>query len=176
MKVESKLTRNIFLLRPLLNTKKNLLIKITKNVFGKYFKDPTNNNTNYLRTKIRSLKKSLSKSGIHYDQIFKSINNLASSQATLDRYLKETCKQTLVKKKGLSVINLKKFDTLNSEVKMKLINISIKNLKNNYYNLRSKKVLNLIENIKKKGFVKSTLGGCLFIKNGDKLSVKIEKN
>ena len=176
MKVESKLTRNILLLRPLLNTKKNLLIKITKNVFGKYFKDPTNNNTKYLRTKIRSLKKSLSKSGIHYDQILKSINNLASSQATLDGYFKETCKQTLVKKKGLSVINLKKFDTLNSEVKMQLINISIKNLKNNYYNLRSKKVLNLIENIKKKGFVKSTLGGCLFIKKGDKLSIKIEKN
>ena len=68
----------------------------------------------------------------------------------MDGYFKETCKQTLVKKKGLSVINLKKFDTLNSEVKMQLINISIKNLKNNYYNLRSKKVLNLIENIKKK--------------------------
>ena len=38
----------------------------------------------------------------------------------------------------------------------------LKLLKKNYYDLRSKKVKNLIKNLKKKDFKKSTLGGCVF--------------
>ena len=56
-----------------------------------------------------------------------------------------------------------------------MINESIKRLKNNYYNPRSKKVDNLIKNIEKSNFKKSTLGGCIFIiKKGD-LCLKNEK-
>ena len=56
MKTLSKLDKNTRLLRPLLDTKKNNLVKISKKVFGKYFKDSSNNNKKYLRTKIRNLK------------------------------------------------------------------------------------------------------------------------
>ena len=52
---------------------------------------------------------------------------------------------------------------------------SIKKLKKNYYDLRSKKVVNLIKNLKKKNFKKSTLGGCIFFKKGENLCLKIEK-
>ena len=37
--------------------KKYFLIKISKITYGKYFKDPSNKNTKYLRTKVRNLKK-----------------------------------------------------------------------------------------------------------------------
>ena len=63
---------------------------ISKNIFGKYIKDPSNKDTKYLRTKVRNLKKPLEKSGIKYDQIFKSIQNLSSSRVTLEEYLKKT--------------------------------------------------------------------------------------
>jgi hypothetical protein len=59
---------------------------------------------------------------------------------------------------------------------MALINKSIKQLKNNYYDLRSRKVDNLIENLEKKKFKKSTLGGCIFFKKGKNLCLKVEKN
>ena len=58
---------------------------------------------------------------------------------------------------------------------MALINESIKRLKNNYYNPRSKKVENLIKNLEKRNFNKSTLGGCIFVLKKENLCLKIEK-
>ena len=58
---------------------------------------------------------------------------------------------------------------------MALINESIKKLKNNYYDIRSKKVDNLIANIEKREFKKTSLGGCIFFKKGENLCLKVEK-
>jgi tRNA(Ile)-lysidine synthase len=175
MKALSKIDSKINLYRPLLDTKKKFLIKISKGIFGKYFKDSSNKNSKYLRTKIRNLKKPLETSGIEYDQIIKSINNLASSKATLDEYFNRTFKETIKKSRKDILIDLKKFEKLNQEIKIGVLNESIKRLKKNYYNPRSKKVENLIKNLKNKKFKKSTLGGCLFIKKEDQLCLKLEK-
>ena len=174
MKSLRKLDKSVMIYRPLLDIKKKFLIKISKKIFGKYFKDPSNVDQKYLRTKIRNLKKPLEKSGIEYDQIIKSIKNLASSKATLEEYLKKAFKETVKKSSKEILIDLKKFKELNKEVKISILNNSIKKLKKNYYNLRSKKVQNLIKNIENKKFKKSTLGGCLFIKKKDQLCLKIE--
>ena len=171
----SKINNKLSLYRPLLDVKKIFLIKISKISFGKYFKDPSNINLKYLRTKIRSLKKPLENSGIEYDQIIKSINNLALSKVTLDGYFSKIFKDIIKTNKNEILVNFKKFKELNKEVKIAVINESIKRLKNNYYNPRSKKVDNLIKNIEKSNFKKSTLGGCIFIiKKGD-LCLKNEK-
>ena len=176
MKSSSKLSNNIILSRPLLDTKKRILIKISKNVFGKYFKDPSNNNKKYLRTKIRNLKRPLLKSGISYDQIIKSINNLASSKETLDDYYNKIFNKIVKRSKKLILIDFIKFKNLNVDIKIKILNDSIKSLKNNYYFVRSKKVINLIKNIESHGFKKGTLGGCLFFIKKDKLCLKIEQS
>ena len=86
-KIDSKLT----LCRPLLDVRKNFLIRISKNTFGKYIKDPSNKDEKYLRTKIRNLKKPLENSGVKYEQIFKSIQNLSFSRSTLDNYFEKIC-------------------------------------------------------------------------------------
>ncbi len=171
----TKFNRSIYIFRPFLDIKKKVLINVTKNIFGKYFKDPSNKNKIYLRSKVRSLKKPLENSGIVYDQIIKSINNLASSKATLDSYYLKTSKEIISKTKKNVLINFDKFMSQNNEIKIKIINESIKTLKNNYYTIRSKKVLNLIENFKNENFKKSTLGGCLFEKKMGFLMLKTEK-
>ncbi len=176
MKNLTKLNNKLYLCRPFLNVKKKILIKISNKTFGKYFKDPSNKNKNYLRTKIRGLKTPLKKSGINYDQIIKSINNLASSKATIDEYYSQLSKNILIKTKKEVKINLKKLNSLNNEIKIKLINESIKHLKKNYYNPRSKKVINLTKNMGRPNFKKSTLGGCLFLKEGEYLSLKPEND
>ena len=175
MKNISKISNKINLYRPLLDVKKDTLIKITKEVFGKYFKDPSNKDLKYLRTKIRGLKKPLERSGIKYDQIIKSINNLASSRETLDEYFEKIYKSLIKKNGSLISMDFKKFKKLNKVIKIALINKSVKRLKNNYYNLRARKVENLIKRIQSKNFQKSSLGGCVFLKDKDKLCLRVEK-
>ncbi len=172
----TKLNRNIKLYRPLLDTKKKDLIYITKKVFGRYFNDPSNTNTKYLRARIRKLQIPLKKSGINYDQIIKSINNLASSKTTLDEYFHEIFKKSVKKSNNQISIDLKRFETLNQEIKIRVINESIKKITKGYYNPRSKKVVNLISNLKKHRSLKATLGGCIIEQDSDKLLFKKEKS
>ena len=73
------------------------------------------------------------------------------------------------------LINFNKFKILDDEIKISVINDSIKQLKKNYYNLRAKKIVNLIKQLKLKSFKKATLGGCLFFLKRDKLCLKKEK-
>ena len=175
MKSQSKINNQVILFRPLLDTQKQFLIKISKIIFGKYFKDPSNKNEKYLRTRVRNLKKPLEKSGIKYEKIFKSIQNLSQSKTTLDEYLIKIFKEYIKKSDGRILINFKKYKDLNNDIKIAVINQSIKQLKSNYYDLRSKKVENLISNLDKKNFKNSTLGGCIFFKKGEYLCLKAEK-
>ena len=175
MSTLSKIEKGLNLYRPLLDIKKTTLIKISKKIFGKYIKDPSNKNFKFLRTKVRNLKKPLEKSGIAYEQIVRSINNLALSKKTLDDYLSQIFKQ-IIKKKGRQVlIEYQKFKELNNEIRIAVIQESIKKLNNNYYYTRSKKVLNLINNMMRKNYKSSTLGGCLFILKNGNICLKVEK-
>ena len=169
----SKLNKNITLVRPLLDFKKNQLIKISKLIFGKFYKDPTNNDNKYLRTRIRRLKTSLEKSGVNYNQIIKSIKNLASSRDTLDLYFNKIYKDLLISKKKRISLNLEKFNNLNQEMRMRVLSRSIKEITKSYYSLRSKKIINVDNQLKMKNNLKLPLAGCLIFK--DKKHIIIEK-
>ena len=176
MKMMSKLSNNLKLFRPFLDTKKKVLIKISKIIFKKFIKDPSNQNNFYLRTKIRNLKLPLEKSGINYEQITKSINNLASSKATLDEYYSKISKEVMIRSRHKITFNLNKFNKYNNEIKIMLINDAIKFLKKNYYNPRAIKVQNLIDSFTKPNCEKMTLGGCFFVKKNDFLTLTSEKS
>ena len=173
MKQIHKIDHNISLIRPLLDFKKKKLISISKIIFGKYFKDPTNKNTKYLRTRIRNLKTPLETSGINYDKIFQSIKNLASSRDTLNYYFGEIYKDIIIKKKDKVFINLKKFNNINQEMKMLVLKKTIKDFTNSYYTTRSKKITNLMNQIKAKKNAKFTLGGCIIF--SEKKHIILEK-
>ena len=175
MKPLSKINSQVSLFRPLLDTQKQSLEKISKTIFGTYLKDPSNKNKKYLRSKIRNLKKPLEKSGIKYEKIFKSIQNLSQSKITLEQHLSKIFKKLIIKANNEILINFKNYKDLNMDTKIALINHSVKQLKSNYYDLRSKKVENLISSLDKKGFKNSTLVGCIFFKKGEYLRLKVEK-
>ena len=175
MKQINKTNNNINLVRPLLDIKKIQLIKISKVIFGRFYKDPTNKNTKYLRTRIRNLKKSLEASGINYDQVFRSIKNLASSRDTLELYFNKIYKETVKKKKNKIFIRLEGFNSLNKEMKMRVFKKSIKDFTNSYYSPRSKKIFNLIDQIRAKKNPKLTLGGCIISREKNHIILKKEK-
>ena len=175
MRFLSHLSDKTLLARPLLDVKKRYLISISKKTFGKYFKDPSNTSKRYLRSRIRTLQKPLLKSGINYDSIFKSITNLASSKSILDNYYNQLSRDIIKKYKNEVCINFKNLNDLSDEIKIRIINDSIRHIKKNYYNPRSRKVENLIYKLKQKNFTKTTLGGCVFLKKNDKIWLKKEK-
>ena len=117
----------------------------------------------------------LKKSGIEYDQIIKSIKNLASSKIALDEHVKKTIREIVLKSRNEVLIDFNKFKKCNFDIKIRVINEAIRIVKKNYYNPRSKKVINLIGNIENKKFTKATLGGCVFSKKKDFLRLIIEK-
>ena len=102
MKKSSNLNKKIKLIRPLLDFKKKDLTILAKKYFGKVFKDPSNTNKKYLRTRIRSLIRQFPKSGIKHDMIISSINNLGATRDTLNSYISRVEKNCVIKKKKRS--------------------------------------------------------------------------
>ncbi len=175
MKPTVKIKGNIDLVRPLLGLKREQLKNITKCTFGSFIKDPSNDNIKFLRTKVRNLKDPLEKSGINYDQIFKSINNLASSRDTLDLYLNKIYKDFIKKNKKEIVIKYDNFSILADEIKMRILTKSIKDLSNSYYSPRAKKVLNLLKKIDTIDPYSQTLAGCDILRDKNKIILKLSK-
>ena len=64
------------LVRPLINVDKKDLIYISKNIFGLYVEDPTNQDDKYKRVKIRNFLTQLSSEGLDRNKFFLTIKNL----------------------------------------------------------------------------------------------------
>ena len=175
MKQFTKLSKNTSLIRPFLDIKKKELIFIAKKVFGKYITDPSNKNVKYLRTKIRKLNTILEKSGIHQDQIIRSIKNLASTRDIINDYVDNLHKKLVTKKKDIVTIDYKKFSLEKSEIQLRLLSYIIKDFSKSYYPPRSNKVLGLLDRIHKKSLNKQTLSGCLIEKTKNFITVKKER-
>ena len=169
MKEIYKINKNINLVRPLLSFEKKELIELSRKIFGKFYKDPSNKNTKFLRTRIRGLKKHLEKSGINYNQIFNSIQNLASSRDTLDLYFNKIYLDTVIKRKNRIIIKINSFKKLNSEMKMRVFEKSFKDLTRSYYSPRSKKIINLVDKVESSKNTKFTLAGCLVFREKNQL-------
>ena len=171
----SSLSKTTKLFRPLLDEKKKDLTFLAKYYFGKIFKDPSNTNQKYLRTKVRNLIKQFEKSGIKRDRIINSINNLASTRDTLNFYLQRTEKNCIIKKNNTVSINLKKFFLENNEIQLKIFSNCIKKVSKNYYPPRAKKVLNLLSRVRSNESLKATLGGCIIIRGKKNLIISKEE-
>ena len=163
MGITSSLDSKIKVFRPFLAESKKNLIFITKKVFGNFVKDPSNQNKKFLRSKVRKLLPILKKYGISDDQIIRSINNLKSSNKTINIYFKEVLKK-IVKQNGKK-ISIKKTDllSLNEELQIRVLGFVIKSLNKLDYPPRSKKILTALKSLNSTKEIKHQLGGCLLV-------------
>jgi len=175
MKKMSILDNRTKLIRPLLDDKKQELTILAKKYFGKIFRDPSNINQKYLRTKIRSLIKQFEKSGIKHERIINSIKNLGVTRDTLNTYIASVEKNCVTKKKKEAIINLKNFSVENSEIQLKIFSNCIKYVSKSYYPPRAKKIINLLNRVKFEAKIKATLGGCIIQKANHNLVIFDEK-
>jgi len=72
------------------------------------------------------------------------------------------------------MINLKNFNKINQEMKMRVFKKAIKDFTKSYYSIRSKKIFNLIDKIKVKKNAKLTLGGCIISREKNRIILKKE--
>ena len=174
MRIFTKLDNKRTIVRPLLGLRKKDLIYISKKIFGKFYVDPSNSNKQYLRTKIRSLKKVLEKSGITHNQIIKSINNLISTTEIINLYIDKIRKKIVFKKRNIISIKYKEFSKENSEIQLKLLGQSLKELSKSYYPPRSKKIFNILNELKRNKRKILTLSKCSIERVGVFIKLKCE--
>ena len=162
MEVNAKYSNKLKIIRPFLNLEKSELKYATLNFFKTYIKDPSNKNEKFLRIRVRKYRKNMEKEGLDTKKIIKTVNNLLSANHALTFYKnKALYKHVSFLSKNKCLINRQIFSDEASEIIFKSFSDILSLVSGKYYPPRSKKVINLINRVKKNKFSKSTLGGCI---------------
>jgi len=152
---------NIIILRPLIKFEKKHLIYISKNVFKFFIEDPSNQNLNFQRSKIRKLIFDLSKEGLDKKKLDLTIRNLKSSNSSINFYVTKNIQDNakFLKKKNTYILNKFFFDQ-SQEVIFRSFSTVLKKISNRYYPPRGKSISDSILKINSTKYKKFTLGGC----------------
>tara|TARA_B100000029_G_C17520710_1_gene939754 strand:+ start:28 stop:1086 length:1059 start_codon:yes stop_codon:yes gene_type:complete len=157
--------KKLKIIRPFLNIKKKNLEYVTLNYFKNYIKDPSNENEKFLRIKIRKYRKNMQAEGLSSDNIIKTINNLLSANKAINYYKNKALnKYVSFSSKNRCLINQEIFSDEAQEVIFKSFSDILSLVSGKYYPPRSKKIINLINRLKRTNYNKSTLGGCIIEK------------
>ena len=104
----------------------------------------------------------MEKEGLDTKKIIKTVDNLLSADQALNFYKnKALYKHASFVSKNKCLINKKIFLDEAKEIVFKSFSDILSLVSGTYYPPRSKKVLNLINRLKREKFSKSTLGGCI---------------
>jgi len=175
MSLKATYNKHLKIIRPFLTLKKEDLKYVTLNYFKTYIRDPSNNNKKFLRVRIRKYKKDMEKEGFDTRKIIKTVNNLSSANQAINFYKnKALYKHGSFVSKNKCSLNKKIFSEEASEIIFKSFSDILSIVSGTYYPPRSKKIINLINRIKKKNFTKSTLGGCILEIKGNSILITKE--
>ncbi len=160
------------IVRPFLGFKKKDLKYVTLNFFKTYISDPSNDNNKFLRVRIRKYRKNMEKEGLDTSKIIKTVNNLLSANKAINFYKNKSLnKHTSFISKNKCLINNKIFSEEADEIVFKSFSDILSLVSGTYYPPRSKKVINLINRVKKNNYNKSTLGGCVIEKKDSFITI-----
>ena len=145
----------------MLNLEKKDLTYLSKKIFNFFIKDPSNNNENFKRIRIRNLLNFLEDEGLDKKKFLLTINNLKDSDKSIKFYLAKNIKEntTYSIKKNTFILNQNFFDQ-SHEVIFRSLTKVIQILGKKYYPVRGKSINMLIKGINARSFSKVTLGGC----------------
>jgi tRNA(Ile)-lysidine synthase len=154
-------SQKLNILRPLLDFEKKDLLYISKKVFNSFIKDPSNNNDEYKRIRIRNLLGSLEKEGLDIKKLKLTIDNLRDSDKSIKFYVDRNLKKNTIflREKNSYILNNDFFDQ-SHEIIFRSLTTIIQRIGKKYYSARGKSINELIKGIYKKSFTKVTLGGC----------------
>ena len=166
---------NIKIIRPLISLKKNDLIYLSKKIFGTYILDPSNSKETYLRTRIRNYINTFKSEGLDINKINLTIENLKSAENSLNFYYKKSLKKyVLFSDKDQCIINTDLLMNESEETVFRVFGYVISKVGKNYYPPRGKDLMRLINNMRIKKNLKSTLGKCIIERINNTYIVKKE--
>ena len=165
-KAKIKKNLNIFILRPLLNISKKDLSFITSSTFNFNIQDPSNENDNFLRIKIRKLINQLKKDGLTFKKFNLTLKNLNKSNSAIDFYVKKNINEnTSVLDKKKSIIINEIFFNQPEEVVFRSLSKLIHKIGDKKSFTRGRKIVSLLNDINSnKNYRKKTLSGCILEK------------
>jgi tRNA(Ile)-lysidine synthase len=166
---------NLNILRPLLDLNKEDLVFISKKVFKFYIKDPSNNNEDFKRIRVRKLLQSLEKEGLDKNKLVLTINNLKDSNQSIKFYENKNMKENAIflKEKKTCILKKEFFDQAH-EVILRSLTTIIQKIGKKYYPTRGKSIDELINKIENKSFSKITLGGCFIERTNETILISKE--
>ena len=166
---------NLKIVRPFLNFKKEDLRYVTLSYFKNYIEDPSNKDEKFLRVRVRKYRKDMEMEGLDTSKIVKTVNNLLSANKAINYYKnKALYKHVSFLSKNKCLISKQIFSEEAGEIIFKSFSDILSLVSGKYYPPRSKKIINLIKNIKKTKFSKSTLGGCIVENKNDTILISKE--
>ena len=117
----------------------------------------------------------MEKEGLGTGKIIKTVNNLLSASKALDFYKnKALYKHVSFLAKNKCSINTQIFTEEAGEIIFKSFADILSLVSGTYYPPRSKKIISLIDRVKKNKFNKSTLGGCIIEKKDSIILISTE--
>ena len=167
---------NIEIVRPLIDIEKKHLQSLSLKVYKKYIEDPSNQNKDFKRIRIRKLLRDLEIEGLDKKKLQLTINNLKDSYKSIIFYtnknINENCVHSL---KDNKYILSSKFFEQSDEIIFRSIMDLLKKVSSKYYPPRGKSVKELILAINLNNQLKTTLGGCLIEKVDRTVIISPEK-
>ena len=178
-KIKSKVKSDhkISILRPLIDISKKDLVYITKNTFNFNVYDPSNEDDQFLRVKVRKLISKLEKDGLTFNKFKVSLTNLSKSNDAIDYFVQKNIYDNSTYLKFSKKIILKK-DFLNqpNEIVFRSFSEIIHKIGKKKTFTRGSKVVNLLKYLKSSNnYSKKTLSGCIIQKIEKSVVISQEK-
>ena len=171
--IKAKDDKNLKILRPLYQFKKNELEYISTNIFKFSIHDSSNSNLSYKRIRIRKLLSNLKNEGLDENKLKLTMQNLSSTENSINHYVDKNLKYNSYLGKNNIYLIKSDFFKEPSEIIFRSLSIILGKIGNSYYPPRGKNLQNLINSIASVRFKKATLSGCIIEKVNN--SVKIYK-
>ena len=164
------------ILRPLINFRKKHLDYITKRVFKFKFEDPSNNNTNFKRIRIRNLINNLKFEGLDLAKLKLTIDNLSDSNFTINYYVDENIKNNskYFRYKKCYILSNSFFNQPHEIVFRSIVNL-FKKVGNKYYPPRGKSIDQLLTKFRSGEIKKINISGCILEKINNSFIISEEK-
>ena len=170
---------NLKIVRPFLNLTKQDLINYCDDNSISFVTDPTNNNENYLRPRLRQSMSVLENEGLSVKRLSTLARRLRRAREALE-YISDNSYNLCLKSKTckMVVLDFKKLQSETEEIAFRILQKAISDVREgSEYNLRMDRVENLFESLwnNHENFKPRTLGGLIFALKDKNSALYIEQ-